>query len=72
MSHTSKDSKAPPSPDPEKLRQARIKALEAQIADLKKRWPQHSTPPGLMNQLDDLETELEKERRKSLTQSRDN
>ncbi len=30
------------------------------IADLKKRWPAHSTPPALMQQLDELEAELEK------------
>jgi hydrogenase maturation protease len=43
----------------------KIRELEIQIADLKKRWPAHSTPPGLMHQLDDLETELENERRKA-------
>lgn len=50
--------------DTEKKRQARIKALEAQIAELQKRWPAHSTPPGMMAQLDELESELEAERRK--------
>lgn len=37
----------------------RIRALEDQIADLKRRWPAHSTPPAMMQQLDDLEEELE-------------
>jgi hypothetical protein len=36
----------------------KIKELQAQIADLKKRWPKHSVPPGLMMQLDELEEEL--------------
>ena len=55
--------------DKEKERQARIKALETQIADLQKRWPAHSTPPGLMAQLDELESELEAERRKASDQA---
>jgi hypothetical protein len=38
---------------------ARIRALQDQIADLKRRWPAHSTPPAMMQQLDDLEEELE-------------
>ncbi len=43
----------------------RIEELEAQIADLKKRWPAHSVPPALMEQLDELEEELSREREKS-------
>lgn len=43
----------------------RVEELEKQIADLKKRWPAHSVPAAMMEQLDDLEEELrrEKERR---------
>ena len=37
----------------------RIKALEAQIADLKKRWPAHSVSPAMLMQLDELEEALE-------------
>jgi hypothetical protein len=37
----------------------RIKELEAQIADLKKRWPAHSVSPAMLMQLDELEEELE-------------
>jgi hypothetical protein len=33
----------------------RIKELEAQIADLKKRWPAHSVSPAMLMQLDELE-----------------
>jgi hypothetical protein len=38
----------------------RIEELEAQIAELKRRWPAHSVPPTLLQQLDDLEEELER------------
>ena len=36
----------------------RIQELEEKIADLKKRWPAHSVPPMMMQELDDLEDEL--------------
>jgi len=38
----------------------RIKELEAKIADLKARWPAHSVPPSMWQQLEALEDELEK------------
>jgi hypothetical protein len=38
----------------------RIKELESQIAELKRRWPAHSVPPTLLEQLDELEEELER------------
>lgn len=38
----------------------RIKELEEKIADLEKRWPAHSIPPAMLQELDDLEEELEK------------
>jgi hypothetical protein len=44
-------------------RSNRIRELQEQIADLKKRWPAHSTPPAMLQQLDDLEEELEQELR---------
>ena len=37
----------------------RVKEIEAQIADLKARWPAHSVPPNMLMQLDELEDELE-------------
>ena len=37
----------------------RIQELEKQIKELKKRWPAHSTPPALMQELDELEEQLE-------------
>ncbi len=38
----------------------RIKELESQIAELKSRWPAHSVPPTMLQQLEELEEELEK------------
>ena len=40
----------------------RIKELESQIAELESRWPAHSVPPTMVQQLEELEDELEKER----------
>jgi hypothetical protein len=37
----------------------RIRELRDQITDLKKRWPAHSTPPAMLQRLEDLEEELE-------------
>lgn len=38
--------------------ESRIRQLQAQIEDLKLRWPKHSVPPALIEQLDDLEEQL--------------
>ena len=38
----------------------RIKELEGLVAELKGRWPAHSVPPTMLQQLDDLEEELER------------
>jgi hypothetical protein len=38
----------------------RIKELEEKIADLKARWPAHSVPPNMWQELEELEDELEK------------
>ena len=40
----------------------RIKEIEDRIADLKARWPAHSVPPSMWQQLEELEDELEKAR----------
>ncbi len=37
----------------------KVKEIEAKIADLKARWPAHSVPPSMWQQLEDLEAELE-------------
>ena len=39
----------------------RIKELQKQIADLESRWPAHSAPPTLLEQLDELEAQLKEE-----------
>lgn len=43
----------------------RIKELEKQIEELKSRWPAHSVPPTMLQQLEDLEEELEEELKKT-------
>ena len=43
----------------------RIRELEQQIAELKQRWPAHSVPPAMLEQLDDLEEELETEQKRA-------
>ncbi len=39
----------------------RIEELKRQIAELKSRWPAHSVPPRMLQQLEELEEELERE-----------
>jgi len=41
----------------------RIKELEEKLADLKARWPAHSVPPSMWQELEELEEELEKIKR---------
>jgi hypothetical protein len=43
----------------------RVRELEGQIAELKSRWPSHSVPPTMLQQLEELEEELERELRKA-------
>jgi hypothetical protein len=38
----------------------KIKEIEDKIADLKGRWPAHSVPPHMWQQLEELEEALEK------------
>lgn len=40
--------------------EAGIQHVQQQIADLKSRWPAHSVPPAMIQQLDELEEELER------------
>ncbi len=42
----------------------RIFQLQKQIEDLKSRWPAHSTPPSMLQRLEELEDELENQREK--------
>lgn len=39
----------------------RVKHLQRQIEELKQRWPAHSVTPTMLQELDELEDELEKE-----------
>lgn len=41
----------------------REREIEAQIAELKERWPPHSVPPSMWQELERLEAELEKIRK---------
>lgn len=43
----------------------RIAELERQIADLEARLPQHSVPPAMLIQLEELEEALERARSKA-------
>ncbi len=43
----------------------KIKEIEAKIADLKARWPAHSVPPSMWQQLEELEEELEAAKKES-------
>lgn len=36
----------------------RIQEIKEQIAELEKRWPAHSVPPAMLQELDDLEDAL--------------
>ncbi len=49
----------------------RIKELEEQIADLNRRWPAHSVPPTMLEQLEELEEELERELKKANVEQED-
>ena len=40
-----------------------VEEIEAKIADLKARWPAHSVPPRMWQELERLEDELEEARR---------
>jgi len=41
----------------------KVKEIEDKIADLKARWPAHSVPPSMWQQLEELEDELEEVKR---------
>jgi tRNA (adenine37-N6)-methyltransferase len=43
-----------------KMSRDRIEELEKEIVELKRRWPAHSVPQAMMEQLDELEMELQK------------
>lgn len=41
------------------MRNSQVAELEQKIADLKARWPAHSVPPSMWQQLEELEGALE-------------
>jgi hypothetical protein len=49
----------------------RIQELEQQIADLNRRWPAHSPPPSMLERLEELEAELERELKKANVEQED-
>jgi ubiquinone/menaquinone biosynthesis C-methylase UbiE len=46
--------------------QARVKELEDAIAELKARWPAHSVPPHMWQQLEDLEEQLKRAKQEAI------
>jgi hypothetical protein len=44
-----------------------IKAIEEEIAELKARWPAHSVPPHMWQQLEELEDKLEQAKKEQGT-----
>jgi hypothetical protein len=47
-----------------------IKEIEEQIADLKARWPAHSVPVSMWQELEELEEKLEQAKGKPGTNAR--
>lgn len=42
-----------------------MKQIEEAIAELKSRWPAHSVPPRMWQQLEDLEEQLEQAKKEA-------
>jgi hypothetical protein len=49
----------------------KVREIEDKIADLKARWPAHSVPPSMWQQLEELEDELEEARKAEGTEDRE-
>lgn len=49
----------------------RIEELRKQIAELNARWPAHSVPPAMLQQLEELEEELGRELRQAAVDAQD-
>jgi hypothetical protein len=45
------------------MNEDKVREIEDKIADLKARWPAHSVPPLMWQQLEELEEELEEAKR---------
>ena len=57
MQHRQEDPAAAHGPGADE-REARIRVLIRRIDELRARWPRHSVPPAMMQELEDLEEEL--------------
>ena len=44
---------------------ANIKEIEEKIAELKSRWPKHSVPVSMWLELEELENEMEAEKKRN-------
>jgi len=51
------------------MSRAREREIEEKIAELKARWPAHSVPMSMWQQLEELETELEEARQAATDES---
>jgi len=49
----------------------KVREIEDKIADLKARWPAHSVPPSMWQQLEELEDDLEEARKAEGTEDRE-
>ena len=49
----------------------KVREIEEKIADLKARWPAHSVPPSMWQQLEDLEVQLEEAQKAEATEDRE-
>jgi len=49
----------------------KVREIEDKIADLKARWPAHSVPPSMWQQLEELEDELEEAKKAEGTEDRE-
>ncbi len=47
----------------------RVREIEERIAELKRRWPAHSVPPRMWQELEELEDELEEAERTGAEES---
>jgi len=49
----------------------KVREIEDKIADLKARWPAHSVPPSMWQELEDMEEELEEAKKAEGTEDRE-
>lgn len=47
------------------MENAKVRKIEEKLAELKARWPAHSVPPHMWQELEDLEEQLEKARKEA-------